>query len=320
LTSNPEPTKDAALARKADKVSLSEGWEAFGRIWDEYTWVTRGATLILIVVSVLSITKAFEWIPKSEYISPRLIEALTSDGMFSLWTLIIALCVGIHLKIRQERGLLDGTEHYNIGRALAYGYFSNFLVGALLLIKKKSEKLGLPHDKRLKLRVIFPSTLQEMDHFRKTLEQELGAKTKNQSIDDVYGLATQTLRRNVLVLSTAASATPDAQDFYLDFPTTLYTVQDYFATWNIWLEEKGKSLIDDVEIARLQQKQIDDFFRHLKELSESDVGVKAVQNLGVTLDKKALSTLYSDYFEKITTTDISEELKKLPVSAAGLIQ
>lgn len=312
---NTELVRDVDPKPKIGKAKLSEGWTAFRLLWNEYTWVTRGATLILIFVSFLSITKELDCLTKPVCIPLAWMAALTSDGMLSLWTLIIALCVGIHLKMRQEKGLLDGTEHYNIGRALAYGYFSNFLIGALLWIKKESDARKLQGDDKLKLRVIFPKTLQELDQFRKTLEQELRAKTKNQSIDNVYGLATQTLRRNVLVLTTAASATPAAQDFYLDFPTTLYTVQDYFATWNIWLEKKGKQTNSPAELARLQEKQIADFFRHLKELSESDVGVKAVQKLGVTLDKEALSKLYSDHFENITTTDVSAELEKFPASA-----
>ena len=305
------------------RVKMSEGWNVFLSLWNEYMWVTRGATLFLIVISFLSITKELDCLTKPICIPLAWLTALTSDGMLSLWTLIIALCVGIQLKIRQERGLLDGTDHYNIGRALAYGYFSNFLIGALLVIKEKSEKRDEeksqkrepPCDVKLKLRVIFPKTLQELDQFRKTLEQELLGKTKNQSIDLVNGAATQTLRRNVLVLTTAASATPAAQDFYLDFPTTLYTVQDYFKTWNTYLEKKGRPIIEEAELARLQEKHISEFFGHLEELSKSDVGVKAVEKLGVNLDMKALSKLYSDHFQKMKTTELIAELEKLPASA-----
>ena len=317
---NIEPTHDVGHKLNICKAKLLEGWTAFLLLWNEDTWVTRGATLILIVVSFLSITKELDCLTEPVCIPLALMTALTSDGMLSLWTLIIALCVGIHLKMRQEKGLLDGTDHYNIGRALAYGYFSNFLVGALLLIREKSKARELSYENRLKLRVIFPKTLEELDQFRKTLEQELRGKTKNQSIDLVNGAATQTLRRNVLVLTTAASATPAAQDFYLDFPTTLYTVQDYFKTWNIWLKKEGRPIIEEPELARLQEKHISEFFGHLEELSKSDVGVKAVEKLGVNLDMKALSQLYSDYFQKMKTTELIAELEKLPASAETLIQ
>ena len=312
---NIEPTHDVGHKLNICKAKLLEGWTAFLLLWNEYTWVTRGATLILIVVSFLSITKELDCLTEPVCIPLALMTALTSDGMLSLWTLIIALCVGIHLKMRQEKGLLDGTDHYNIGRALAYGYFSNFLVGALLLIREKSKARELSYENRLKLRVIFPKTLEELDQFRKTLEQELRGKTKNESIDMDNGSATQTLRRNVLVLTTAASATPAAQDFYLDFPTTLYTVQDYFKTWNIWLKKEGRPIIEEPELARLQEKHIKEFFDHLEDLSKSDVGVKAVEKLGVNLDMKALSKLYSDYFQKMKTTELIAELEKLPASA-----
>ena len=317
---NIEPTHDVGHKLNICKAKLLEGWTAFLLLWNEYTWVTRGATLILIVVSFLSITKELDCLTEPVCIPLALMTALTSDGMLSLWTLIIALCVGIHLKMRQEKGLLDGTDHYNIGRALAYGYFSNFLVGALLLIREKSKARELSYENRLKLRVIFPKTLEELDQFRKTLEQELRGKTKNESIDMDNGSATQTLRRNVLVLTTAASATPAAQDFYLDFPTTLYTVQDYFKTWNIWLKKEGRPIIEEPELARLQEKHIKEFFDHLEDLSKSDVGVKAVEKLGVNLDMKALSQLYSDYFQKMKTTELIAELEKLPASAETLIQ
>ena len=312
---NIEPTHDVGHKLNICKAKLLEGWTAFLLLWNEYTWVTRGATLILIVVSFLSITKELDCLTEPVCIPLALMTALTSDGMLSLWTLIIALCVGIHLKMRQEKGLLDGTDHYNIGRALAYGYFSNFLVGALLLIREKSKARKLSYENRLKLRVIFPKTLEELDQFRKTLEQELRGKTKNESIDMDNGSATQTLRRNVLVLTTAASATPAAQDFYLDFPTTLYTVQDYFKTWNIWLKKEGRPIIEEPELARLQEKHIKEFFDHLEDLSKSDVGVKAVEKLGVNLDMKALSKLYSDHFQKMKTTELIAELEKLPASA-----
>ena len=312
---NTELTQEPCPKPNIGKAKLSEGWTAFVLLWNEYTWVTRGATLILIVVSFLSITKELDCVTKPFCISIAWMTALTSDGMFSLWALIIALCVGIHLKMRQEKGLLDGTQHYNIARALAYGYFSNFLVGALLHIRKRSEALKLAPNNRLKLRVVFPSTLQELDQFRKTLEHEFSAKTKNQSIDGVFVEASQTIRRNVLVLTTAAGETPAGQDFYLDFPTTLYTVQDYFKTWNIWLKQERRRLIPDDEIARLQQRQIKDFFRHLEELSDSDVGVEAVQKLDGTMHKEALRKLYSDHFEKISTTDLSKKLEALATPA-----
>ena len=305
----------AAVVAKPDesggKVSWSEGWAAFRLLWNEYTWVTRGATLILIVVSFLSITEKLECITEPACIPAGLMTALTSNGMFSVWTLIIALCVGIHLKIQQERGLLDGAKHYTIGRALAYGYFSNFLIPALLHIKKQSDERKLVGENRLKLRVIFPSTVEELDEFRNTIELDLRAKTKNQSIENIHGKATQTLRRNVLVLTTAANETQAAQDFYLDFPTTLYTVQDYFATWNIWLKEEKLPAITDKELARLQEKHIRDFFKHLDDLSRSETGLKSLGTLSKDLTKKGLSTLFNNYFTRIAPAEIREKLTEL---------
>ena len=65
----------------------------------------------------------------------------------------------------------------------------------------------------------------------------------------------------------------------------------------------------------MQEKHISEFFGHLEELSKSDVGVKAVEKLGVNLDMKALSKLYSDHFQKMKTTELIAELEKLPASA-----
>ena len=318
-SNDPINTEAAKQTTPFAKLTFEEAWGALKLLWSEYTWVTRGATLALIVVALLSIAKAFPCLYAPLCLSAPWVEALSSDGMMSLLTLVIALGVGIHLKVRQKRGLLDGAEHYSIGRALAYGYFSNFLIGALLFMEQQSKARALKGKDRLKLRVVFPRTVAELDEFRTSIELDVRAKTKNQPIENIFNLATQTMRRNILVLDRAVATSPGAQDFYLDFPTTLYTVQDYYACWNIWLKEQQESPIGKAEIASMQQKQIDDFFKHLEDLSRSEVGVEAMRKLGVTIDTIKLSQLYENYFVRLGPSEMLEELKNLEQPKAGLV-
>ena len=259
--------------------------EAAVALWNEYTWITRGATLLLVAACLYGMALAAQgdsfcaasgpwcWVPAS------LQRALASDAFRTLVTLAIALFIAIHLKERQIEGKLDGSQHYDIGRALAYGYFCNFLVPALLIVQ--SEGRGRH------LQVIRPADVDELERFSTKIWPRIKSMVSVKSLAGAYQSRTDApLRRSMLVMASRGGPTPGEQG-YFDFPSTLFTLHDYYKTWNHWLREQHKAEISPERIRELQQRQIVAFFQHLRELSRSEVGLEAVREFGLT-DRKSV--------------------------------
>lgn len=288
-------------SRQAARPSWGRLLTALVELWKEYTWFTRGATLLMVVAALVNIaTTASEdgavclagplcWMP------PWLQRALGSDGTIALLTLAIALGIGVHIKVRLQQGLLDGSDHYDIGRALAYGYFSNFLVPALVLVRNESRRLQRPHAQRLRLRMVFPSFVGELDQFKAQVEPTIREKAGKRDLEGVYRTGGTLVRRSILVVSRIG---PEAgEPVYFDFPTTLYTLHDYYTSWNTWLLENRKTPMDDARIAVLEQEQVNTFLRHLRALAHSSAGVYAVRDLELT--QAELEKLFDDHFEHV---------------------
>jgi hypothetical protein len=268
-------------------------------LWRDYPWITRAATVLLVLLALLNIILAaddggavrqalLDWLPAG------LLAALASDGMTTLLTLVIALGIGLHIKQRQLRGLLDGTDHYDIGRALAFGYFSNFLVPALLLIRGESREMGRP----IPFRMVFPRHVKDLDDFKTSVEPALRALAGKRDLEGVYRSGSGVIKRSLLVLSRS-----EGGELFFDFPTTLYTLHDYYESWNLWLGEQGKPTIDPRAIESMQQSQITAFLRHLGDLSRSQVGLDAVKHLGL-IEVGELTGLFDEHFQTIEPREL----------------
>lgn len=290
MSDSPTPTQPASSAPRAPLR------ETLAELWNDYPWTTRSATILLAIAALLNMALAAELLP-----SWPLLAAGSSDGALTLLTLLVALGVGLHIKSRQLKGLLDGTDHYDIGRALAFGYFSNFLVPALVLLRGESRKTGAP----LVLRMVFPRNVRELDHFKETIEPALRALAGKRDLEGVYRTGAGVIKRSLLVLAKAPGKGDDG--IFFDFPTTLYTLHDYYETWNLWLEEQDKPPIREQAISDMQEKQIQAFLRHLEDLSRSEVGLQAVAHLGVT-ELPELTQLFDEHFRTIEPRELPELL------------
>ncbi len=259
--------------------------------------MARAATILLVVSALLNIVLATgvaeTWIPL-RWFPESLLAALSSDGALTLLTLVIALGVGLYIKERQLKGLLDGTDHYDIGRALAFGYFSNFLVPALILIRGESRTAG----RTLPFRMVFPRHVKDLDHFKSEVEPALRKLSGKRDLEGVYRVGAGVIKRSLLVISKSPGG-----EIFFDFPTTLYTLHDYYETWNLWLDEQGKPPIREEDIETMQERQIEAFLRHLSDLSRSEVGLKAVAHLGVK-DVAELSDLFDEHFRTVEPREI----------------
>ncbi len=275
-------------------------WLATKDLWNEYTWVTRGATIALVVACLFGMLVAAAgdrgclFTPERCVLPLSLQAALASDAFRTLITLAIALFVAIHLKERQIEGKLDGSQHYDIGRALAYGYFSNFLIPALLIVQ------GAGTDKQLQ--VICPSDVDDLESFKNKTWPLIKARTSTLSTDRAYqGRQDAPLKRSILVLSSLQGKQGAAVE-YFDFPSTLFTLNDYYDSWNYWLEQQGKPLIPRGRIREMQQRQIGAFFGHLRELARSQVGLDAVREFGLT--QKQLNDLFERHFRPVSPGEL----------------
>jgi len=279
---------------------------AFAALWREYTLLTRAVTCGLIAAAGFNIALAVGgetlclfgplcWMPAG------LQRAIASDGMTTLLTLAIALAVGIHLKARAARGALDGSEHYDIGRALAYGYFINFLVPALLLVRAESDKSVAQGGKRHTLWVVFPSHVSQLETFKKDVAPLIRDRTTERKLEAAHRTGAGVIRRSLLVMSRLPGAAQDeAQgDVFFDFPTTLYTMHDYYLMWNEWQKEHRKTEIDATVLREDEERQLNAFFVQLDRLFlSSPLVLETVKALGVT-GQDDLADLHG-YFERVT--------------------
>lgn len=287
---------------------------AFVELVRDYQWPTRVVTALLAALAVLGTAAAALGQPVSQWLGAhakvvQAEQALTSDPFLTLLALLVALFVGIAIKRQQLLGQLDGSDHYTIGRALAYGYFKNFLVGALLVMEAKGSRLH----------VVKPASVEDLrmleDEVWPQLQPDLNARTEE--VAAVARFGHKPLRRRVIVLAGWGEA---AEPFYIDFPTTLFTVADYYASWNRWARRNDRPYIDDQRLASYQQQQINDFFRHLHELVDSPdgevpVGVDAVAEHGLQAD--ALQRLFRDRLVEISLDELRQRLAQRPGASAG---
>ena len=283
-------------------------WERLGEaaheLWAEYTWITRGATMLLVAACVFGMVVAGAGDDACVFGQALCVlpvqwqKALASDAFRTLIALVIALAVAIHLKERQIEGKLDGTQHYDIGRALAYGYFSNFLVPALLIARAEGQQLH----------VIRPTDVDDLERFSRQTWPKIRSHTDTLSTDRAYqGSLGVPLKRSILVLSSLRSGSgASAQRQLFDFPSTLFTLHDYYDTWNQWLREEGRPEIAASRIRELQERQIDAFFGHLAKLSRSEIGLASVSELNLTLAE--LGALFEQQFRSMTPDELRSEL------------
>ncbi len=277
--------------------------KGFQALWNEYTVFTKFVTGALVFASLSQIAISVAgpdvcvWAPVC-VLPVKLQSAIASEGARNILELAIVLAVAVHLKVRARRGLLDGSEHYDIGRALAYGYFVNFLVPALLLVRAESRSRNTPSTSPLLLWVVFPSTVGELDKFKNEVEPVIRQRTGTRSLQSVYQTGGTVIQRTLLVVSKHPGGTGSEGERFFDFPTTLYTVHDYYAMWSKWQREHKNTLVDSAVWMEDEQIQINVFFAQLHNLFTSDVGLKAVAHLGISSTAE-LSSLYTDHFKRV---------------------
>jgi len=311
LHSDPSTTQPGASAEQPSLVRL------FIEIWNDYPLATRAATILLVTTAVLNIAVAANGGPPIQFGPLRWIPtpvqaALSSDGVTTLLSLSVALGIGLHLKQRQLRGLLDGTDHYDIGRALAYGYFSNFLVAALLLVRMESRKKG----RTLVFRMIFPRNIRDLENFKTTVEPAIRELAGRRELEGVYKSGASVIKRSMLIVSRAPGAGAAQDDLLFDFPTTLYTLHDYYQSWNLWLRENGRTELADVTIETMQERQVGAFKRHLSELFHSEVGLQAVRHLGIS-EREDLTQLFRDHFRDVEPAEMVQLLAQYRDGSGG---
>lgn len=262
-----EPQADGDPAARAARTRALR--EALADLWRDYHWPTK-LVLALIVVQGVWGAAAAGW-PRIEEQAAPVVVALLSDSTQALLTLLIALLVAVDFYARARRGVLDGDEHYNVARALAFGYFKNFLVPALRL----AERTG--HD----LMIFRPRSMAELRRYSAELDQRLRGRFEHAWMPLVDSPTPGgPPRRTVLALQRPLPGRPaDEEPFFFDAPTALFTVDDFYAALNRRRAEDGKAPLNPQTVLRYQNGQIDSFFRHLDFLFRTEAGLDAVADL-----------------------------------------
>jgi len=240
--------------------------EALSDLWRDYHWPVK-LVFSLIILSSLWATALVGW-PELDAGTPRWLRMLASDPLRYLLSVLIAFLIAINFYMRARRGVLDGDEHYNVARALAFGYFKNFLVPALQLAEK--------HD--CELHIFHPDDMAELQEYASKLRREIEGKT----VAEWLPLAKKPSRksppvRHILGLL-ASRNDPDKADYFFDAPTTLFTIGDFYATLKKRRMDSGKPEIDAATIRRYQNGQIASFFNHIDYLFTSEPGHAAVRH------------------------------------------
>ena len=250
--------------------------EAIKDLWRDYHWPTKIAAGLLIL-SCLAGAALAGW-PSVEARSGAALRVFTSDAFRTLLTLIIGLFIAVNFYIRARRGVLDGDEHYNVARALSFGYFKNFLVPALQLAGREGAVL----------QVFQPRSMDDLRAYTSRIEPRIRERFDHEWLPLVEEpLPGGPPRRTVLAIRRpidADGAADQVEPFFFDAPTALFTVQDFYAALNRRRIEQGKEPIDDRTQLRYQEGQISSFFRQLEFLFTTDAGHEAVRDLVPTLE------------------------------------
>lgn len=251
--------------------------EALRNLWRDYHWPTKVAVAVLILSCIVGATLAgWPSIPGS---SNPVLRFFASDAFRTLLTLAIALFIAVNFYIRASRGVLDGDEHYNVARALAFGYFKNFLVPALQLAEKE----------RAVLHVFQPQSMEDLRTYVSRIEPQIRERFEHDWLALVQTPRPNgPPRRTVLAIRRPIDKPPasqKSQTLFFDAPTALFTVQDFYAALNRRRIDQHKEPIDDRTQLRFQNGQIDSFFRHLDFLFTTDAGHEAVRDLVPTMEE-----------------------------------
>lgn len=273
---------DSNASRPRRRLDMSAVRRAVADFWITYRWPVKLVFALVIASSLVGVALA-AW-PELNEESPRWLLAFTSDATRTLLTFVIALFIAINFHMRARKGVLDGDEHYNVARALAFGYFKNFLVPAL----QRAEQDG-----RL-LHVLRPGSLRDMHTYSREIEPRLKAIFQQTWLPVVeQPIPGGTPRRTVLALQAPPSSPASgAEPFFFDVPTALFTVNDFYAAMNRRLEEQGKEPIAAEVLVEYQNGQIDSFFQHLEFLFRTSPGFAAVKDIvASTSELNGLHTL-----------------------------
>ena len=196
--------------------------------------------------------------------------------METLLALVLALFVAVRFYQRADAGTLDGDEHYNVARALAFGYFKNFLVPALRLAERDNEQLYL----------FCPRSMADLNDYSTEIEPQVRSLFDHEWQPVVPHPVQGAPRRTVLVVrrrrEPLVTSDGPAVPFMFDAPTALFTVQDFYAALNRRRQDDGAEPLSQQNVLRYQNQQIESFFRHLALLFQADYGWPAVHDVVAT--------------------------------------
>jgi hypothetical protein len=264
----------AAPEPRRSRLNLRSVGRAVRDMNRDYHWPSKIVLTLLVVACLLGAAIA-GW-PRATSNWPGPLRALGSGDMETLLALVLALLVAIRFYQRADAGTLDGDEQYNVARALAFGYFKNFLVPALRLADRDNEQLY----------VFCPQSMDDLAVYSTEMEPRVRRLFDHEWQPVVPQPEHGAPRRTVLVVQRRreplATAEGPTVPFMFDAPTALFTVQDFYGALNRRRVDDGAEPLSPQNVLRYQNQQIDSFFRHLALLFQSDYGWPAVRDLVAT--------------------------------------
>jgi hypothetical protein len=278
------PTESRRLRWRAIRQAVED-------LWRDYHWPVK-LTLALIIASSLWGAAIVGW-PELDADTAPFVRALASDPARNLMTFVIAFLIAVNFYVRARRGVLDGDEHYNVARALAFGYYKNFLVPALQLARRAQREL----------QVFRPSSMEQLRRYSTDLEPRLRKLFEHEWMPLVEAPAPGgPPRRTVLALQSPSEGTDvEGAPFFFDAPTALFTVNDFYDALNRRRMDDGKEPINPETVRRYQNGQIGSFFHHLAFLFDTEAGYTAVRDIVPT--REDLADL-RNYLREVTMAEL----------------
>jgi hypothetical protein len=309
-------TDDASKQKpKQHDAWVPETWLTLRTLWAAYHWPTKALMLLLVVLCVWGAYLA-GWtddagaaLPGWDIPSDNWLRALGSDAVRSIVTLAVALAVALATYREISKGLFSGDSHYDVGRAMAYGYLRNFLVIALLVAEQKNYRVA----------VFRPESIEELkdfvDRLWPNIDQHLATQKLFLEPGEEHAAVMRGLRRTATLVF--VDAAPDGeQSVIFDPPSTLMVIQDYYAHRSQRLHSEGRGTLNEAQLSMFQTGQINSFFLQLTELINHSKPERALQEFGVDADRLkrlgqrldfvSLATLTSRWHMKngLTATDL----------------
>ncbi len=174
-----------------------------------------------------------------------------------------------------DSGADIGLGEDDVARALALGYFRNFAVPAVQIAQRDNQLMV----------ILQPRSMGDLSTYVRDSESSLRTLFEADAVPLVVASRDGVSARRgfVGIMRAIPGQAPDAP-FLFDAPTTLFVLDDLFATVNLRRAVAGDSPLTAEDVAARQGRQFGIFFDQLDSLFQSEIGLTTVADIVADLE------------------------------------